>query len=896
MIKEIFLNRKKSIVLALYFVFPLLLFGPLLFRENFIATGDGMGYAVLGEMLKKCVLNGELPLWDRFQGLGLPLLANIQSKVFYIPFWIYIFLPNRLATLFLFLLHVSFTGISMYYLLVYNKMQGNIAFYGGFIWMFSNAIIFRINHINIMLALSWIPILILLVQKLCDTQRNRYAIILGLGLSMQCLAGFIQTALYCDIFIFLFFIIYSFLKKNQFKRIFMQCFLFVFVYLGVSAIQLIPLIELMMFSGRNEIDYGYFASYSIYPFQILQLFFPLISGEWARNINIVEFPTDLYIGIMPLILVIYALVYLKNKNSVRVCLFFSLITFLLACSPQLAFFGKIIYNIPLLGSFRVQGRFMPFFVFSLLTISCISLYHIIKKSDYDGLFHVCILTLFFSLVIMFCGLGLSQTKIISEELRDYYSSFSTYRNTLIMCIIYTCLCFVLKRGFHDNSKRLLNYFFVIIMLFQLWDTYFFNYDKMVDRFRLPYIVNNPSIESYLEEEAVKFVKEQPFIEQYRVYSMGDEPAGFFQSWSEYNDISVIKSYSSFDNPYYTKFMNEGNLGVFKNRDLFAEVNPTVLSLIGVKYIVLDILEEGELAVNRITGMGDTIFTLKERVNLNIGEVYSISGAFQEDCWYKVTMDYKAESGLEGISFDFYGGNGVYDSNEVTCNAMRIEQKEGQMIIYIGTESNIPRDTVLRILNFSSSDLLINKIEIEECITKRDDSYYKIVYQDDKYRIYENPEAHPILFSPKNIVGMDEVDEYIYDNQVVINFNEEAYIENSEKINMKCAETEIRDIVVRGNKVRGQVSCDGETYIIMNQNYYPGWKAYIDGIKVDIELVDSLLCGVKVPQGEHEVCFSFESTSFKIGALISGIFLVSIVCYSVLLYRKSQATAERKEVI
>lgn len=896
MIKEVFLNRKKNIVLALYFAFPLLLFAPLLFRENFIATGDGMGYAIFGEMLKKCVLNGELPLWDRFQGLGVPMLANIQSKVFYIPFWIYIFLPNRLATLFLFLLHVSFTGICMYYLLVYNKMQGNIAFYGGFIWMFSNAIIFRINHINIMLALSWIPILILLVQKLCDTQKNKYAIILGLALSMQCFAGFIQTALYCDIFIFLFFMIYSFWKKSQFKRIFMQCFLFVFVYLGVSSIQLIPLVELMMFSGRNEISYEYFASYSIYPFQILQLFFPLISGGWAHNVSAIEFPTDLYIGIMPLILIIYALVHLKNKNSIRVCLFFSFITFLLACSPQIGFLGKIIYNIPFLGSFRVQGRFIAFFVFSLLIVSCISLSYIIDRNDYEGLFHACILTLFFSLGIMLCGLGMSQTKIINEELRDYYSSFGTYRNTLIMCIIYTCLCFALKGGFHINSKKFLNYFFVMIILFQFGDTYFFNYDKEVDVYRVPYIMNNPSIESYLEEEVVKFIKEQPFIEQYKVYSMGDEPAGLFQSWSEYNDISVIKTYNSFDNPNYIKFMTEGNLGILKNGNLFAQVNPTVLSSIGVKYIVSDYFEEDGLAVNRIIGKGDTIFSLKEMVNLNTGEVYPISGGFQDDCWYKVTMNYKAESGMEGVYLDFYGGNGAYDSMEVTCNAMRLEQKEGQVIIYIGTESNIPKDTVLRIINFSSGDLLIKEMQIEECITKRDDSYYKIVYQDDKYRVYENPEACPILFSPKNIIGMDKVDEYIYDNQAAINFIEEAYIENSEKINMKCAETEIRDIVVRGNKVSGQVSCDGETYIIMNQNYYPGWKAYIDGIKVDIELVDSVLCGVKVPQGEHEVCFSFESNSFNLGALISGIFLAGIVCYGVLIYKKSQAAAERKEVI
>jgi len=862
---------------------PLLLYFPLIFGQSMIATRDGMGYAIFGEMFKNFILNGELPLWNRFQGLGNPFLADVQSKVFYIPFWIYVFFPNRVATLLLFLLHISFAGIGMYKLLMYNRVCNNISFYGGFIWMFSNALIFRFNHINIMLALTWIPLLVLITQKLCDTQKNIYAVFLGGSLAMQFFAGFAQTALYSDMLVFLFFVIYSISKKNSVKKIITQGILFISVYIGISAIQIIPLAEVMMFSGRNEITYDYFASYAIYPFQILQLFFPLISGGWASHINAIEFPTDLYIGILPMILIIYAMMYLRKKKGIQIGLTFACLTFILACSPRIGL-GKIIYHVPLLGSFRVQGRFIPFFVFSLLIISSFTLGHIIKSSDYIGLFKACEVTLLVVVGIMFCCVSLTQTKIINEEFKSYYRSFSTYRNTLVMCVIYFCICLWLKKRIQNEKNNILNVLIKVLIVLQLFDTYFFNYDKSVDVYRVPELVKLPSIDSYLGEDVVKYIKEDPLMEQYRVYSKNEEPAGLRQALSGYNEISIIKSYTTFDNPNYIKFLNRNDLGNISDGDVYTEVNPTILSLLGVKYIVSENGEGSKLTVNQIREIGNTIYTSSDAINLEEGSVLPIFCDFKNNTWYKVTLDFEADCGLNNVFFDFYGGDGVYDSNEFACNRNQVEKKNGQAIIYVETDFDIPDDTVLRIMNFSQDDLCIKRIDIEECVSQVNDSYYRPVYQDDKYIVYQNSEACPIVFSPRNVVEMENVADYIYNNRILIDFTKSAYVEGIDDENFECADTKIEEIKVHNNSVVAQVSCDGESFIIMNQNYYPGWRVYIDGEESCMELVDSFLCGVKIPQGRHEVKFCFKSSSIKLGAFISGIVCI-IVFVGVFLYSK-----------
>jgi hypothetical protein len=73
----------------------------------------------------------------------------------------------------------------------------------------------------------------------------------------------------------------------------------------------------------------------------------------------------------------------------------------------------------------------------------------------------------------------------------------------------------------------------------------------------------------------------------------------------------------------------------------------------------------------------------------------------------------------------------------------------------------------------------------------------------------------------------------------------------------------------GNE-RAEVAVRARTssLLVLTDVYFPGWKATVDGRSADIERVDYLLRGVRVPPGAHTVEFSYEPASWRIGWIIS----------------------------
>lgn len=62
---------------------------------------------------------------------------------------------------------------------------------------------------------------------------------------------------------------------------------------------------------------------------------------------------------------------------------------------------------------------------------------------------------------------------------------------------------------------------------------------------------------------------------------------------------------------------------------------------------------------------------------------------------------------------------------------------------------------------------------------------------------------------------------------------------------------------------------GERLAVFSEIYYPaGWKAFIDGKEKDYLRANWLLRGMEVPAGDHEIKFTFEPASYKIGNKIS----------------------------
>ena len=143
------IDKFDMIIVILLILTPILMYNKIIFTDKVLFTGDGLGYLASKELWKTSILNGEFPLWNRYIASGTPYVADIQNASFY-PFNILILLfPVEMGFELYFVLHLSLAAIGMYY---YIKMISNnryIAISASLTIMFSNILILRFNHINI---------------------------------------------------------------------------------------------------------------------------------------------------------------------------------------------------------------------------------------------------------------------------------------------------------------------------------------------------------------------------------------------------------------------------------------------------------------------------------------------------------------------------------------------------------------------------------------------------------------------------------------------------------------------------------------------------------------------------------------------------------------------------
>jgi hypothetical protein len=77
---------------------------------------------------------------------------------------------------------------------------------------------------------------------------------------------------------------------------------------------------------------------------------------------------------------------------------------------------------------------------------------------------------------------------------------------------------------------------------------------------------------------------------------------------------------------------------------------------------------------------------------------------------------------------------------------------------------------------------------------------------------------------------------------------------------------------RPNSVRIVVDCGTPGYLVLTDNWYPGWTATVDGQETTVYRSDYTFRAVAIPAGRHEIVFKFDPPSYRIGRLVS---LVSV---------------------
>jgi len=82
-----------------------------------------------------------------------------------------------------------------------------------------------------------------------------------------------------------------------------------------------------------------------------------------------------------------------------------------------------------------------------------------------------------------------------------------------------------------------------------------------------------------------------------------------------------------------------------------------------------------------------------------------------------------------------------------------------------------------------------------------------------------------------------------------------------------------------NRVDVKTASSASSILVLSENHFPGWRAYVDGRAVETLRVDYSLRGVVLPAGEHRVEFVYRPKSALAGLFVSLFTLAALLAWS-----------------
>ncbi len=332
---------------------------------------------------------GHIPLWNPLLYSGSPFAADPQSGLYY-PFNLVAFLVARpltypvmeLLAMGHFLLASLFT-----YALARSLGLGPLPSWAGAVaFAYSGALVARLGNLNTLAASVWLPLLLLLLHRAVVTGRLRWAVVAGLALAVDVLAGHLQMTLMLVSFLGLYWVwcvaphprlrhpLSTYVERGAGgeaghaiagRRRLLTFPVMLAVAGGASAVVLLPAAELIPLSVRAEITYDKASQFQASPMGLINLVVPHFFGAeatdyWGVPGSLTE--DYAYLGVSTLLLAGLSLVAGRRAGRWRwFLLLVALLALLVAVGQSTPLQGWLYRFVPGFDKVRAPGRFLLFF-------------------------------------------------------------------------------------------------------------------------------------------------------------------------------------------------------------------------------------------------------------------------------------------------------------------------------------------------------------------------------------------------------------------------------------------------------------------------------------------------------------------------------------------------------
>lgn len=357
---------------VIYFFRPLFLDETFFFRD--LNQHDLPEKQILVEFLRA----GKLPVWDPLQNGGRPFLANVMFSPLY-PFNLaYLVFPLLTAFNLMIVGHCLACLACAYAFARIIGFRPESSFIAGAIYGMCGYTLSLTNMLNRILAMPYLPLLCLLWHLWLTERKRRWFLLAALAGACQALTGAPETCALTMLFVLAWSLVGPCSGWPRVRRTVSWGLLLLSV-LGVTALQIVPMLEIVSQSARGEgLEYAAFSTWSFPPKRIPELVLPNFLGfpelrtsptfYWGINLVDKEFPfiISVYVGGVTLLLAGSSVFRSRNESGsetlphrTRIVLgsIFG-VALLLSFGRYLPFFRWMYQHVPLITLFRFPIKFL----------------------------------------------------------------------------------------------------------------------------------------------------------------------------------------------------------------------------------------------------------------------------------------------------------------------------------------------------------------------------------------------------------------------------------------------------------------------------------------------------------------------------------------------------------
>ncbi len=907
-----------------YFIF----FAPVIFSNRLLAPGDGL-FCYFPNFVK-----GKM-LWDPLLFSGYPIAFDPQAMICYPLALIF----SALGFWNGFVLSAYILSSSFAYGYVYTITQSRLAgLVSGLIYGMCGFMMAHLGHITIIHAAAWIPLMLWAAEKQRLHSTPFWFAIACISVTLTVLSGHPQILVYALGLCTLYTGYLGWSLKARRWKYYGQYLTAVIIGLAMASILLFPASEFISQTSRSQMSFDQFVSYSLPPYQIIQLIFPFLFGGLQESFygfsyfgqwNLAEI--TIYVGFLSLILTATGIYTYWKKPITLFWVGIGIFSFLLALG-NLTPLAKMMYHIPLLNKFQAIARH---FLLVTLTVSILSGLGIMAVQKQ-------IISKKQILIILLSGLGIMLTGLVaitlfSPQLKVYALSkgiekidFYPWSNhavgvPLVIFILGTVALLLWCRKSQSRTGQILLLSILIIDLGSFgWFVDWKYYSPEKNILTIP----EPA-KKYGELTKNTYQRMVPIR---GVMGSKDEvPPNLSKLWG-------VPSASGYGSLICQRTIELLNMGVPDGgiRGLWASIFNRSLDMMAIRYVFLpkaDTILSPIKDPNRIawskedltlalgSGCGLSHPSSKE-INLpapirasSIGLVSSMSCSTEIPEEAEVIRVLVTDINEKVHSISVLAGRDTaewaYDFPEIfplmkhkkakVFSSFRVARgkQSGQGHQYVAL---LPFAKELEVKRLElqwvgpPAVIIIQKISLWDEEKKisyplttvvgdlTEKKRWRHVEDIGEVSVYENLRAMPRVWLVPEVRNFrkEEVLKAIHTSQLPNGSSfdphrmalvEEPFIFNAKEWDDKA----VAHLVHLSNtRIEIQTSSKSPSFLVLSDVYYPGWKAFVDGIETHLFQTNYALRGIMLPAGNHVIHFLFKPQSFYYGAGVSAGSLILLI--------------------